>query len=124
MVRTNSTLESVTIFKTEMEKYGQAEPQEYIDFTKSGMIKSNTRRFETIGSLLGMLNTMTANGLPDDYIKQEEAYVRELTLDKQLGCVKKYIDPSKMYFVVVGDAKTQLKDLEKVGLGKPVLMIN
>lgn len=124
MVRTNSTLESVTIFKTEMEKYGQSEPQEYIDFTKSGLIKSNTRRFETIGNLLGMLNTMTANGLPDDYIKQEEAYVRELTLDKQLGCVKKYIDPSKMYFVVVGDAKTQLKDLEKVGLGKPVLMIN
>jgi hypothetical protein len=24
--------------------------------------------------------------------------------------------------VVVGDAKTQLKDLEKVGLGKPVLV--
>jgi hypothetical protein len=27
-----------------------------------------------------------------------------------------------MYYVVVGDAKTQLKDLEKVGFGKPVLI--
>jgi len=35
---------------------------------------------------------------------------------------RKYIDPSRMYYVVVGDAKTQLKPLEKVGLGKPVLM--
>ena len=27
-----------------------------------------------------------------------------------------------MYYVVVGDAKTQLKELEKVGLGKPILV--
>ena len=39
MVRTNSTLESVTIFKTEMEKYRENIPQEYIDFTKSALLK-------------------------------------------------------------------------------------
>ena len=38
-VRTNSTLESVTIFKTEMEKYRKSIPQEYIDFTKSSLLK-------------------------------------------------------------------------------------
>jgi hypothetical protein len=27
-----------------------------------------------------------------------------------------------MYYVVAGDAKTQIKDLEKVGFGKPVLV--
>ena len=58
-VRTNSTLESVTIFKTEMEKYRKDIPQEYIDFTKSSLLKGNALRFETLGSLLGMLNTMT-----------------------------------------------------------------
>jgi zinc protease len=121
-VRTNATLESVYIFKTEMEKYGQSMPQEYIDFTRAGLIKSNARRFETIGSLLGMLNTMTAYNLPKDYIKQEEAFVQGLTPEKQLEFVRKYIDPAKMYYVVVGDAKTQMKDLEKVGLGKPILV--
>ena len=40
-VRTNSTLESVTIFKTEMEKYRKTIPQEYVDFTKSSLIKGN-----------------------------------------------------------------------------------
>ena len=123
-VRTNATLESVNIFKTEMEKYGQSMPQEYIDFTKAGMIKSNARRFETIGNLLGMLNTITSYNLPVDYVKQEEDYVRNLTPEQQLEVVRKYIDPSRMYYVVVGDAKTQLKDLEKVGLGKPVLVKN
>jgi zinc protease len=124
MVRTNSTLESVNIFKTEMEKYRESMPQEYIDFTKSSLLKGNALRFETLGSLAGMLSTMTAYNLPPDYIKQEEAFVKELTVEKNLELAKKYIDPSRMYYVVVGDAKTQLTELEKVGLGKPVLLIN
>ena len=122
MVRTNSTLESVNIFKTEMEKYRETIPQEYIDFTKSALLKSNARNFETLYNLHGMLNTMTAYNLPVDYIKQEEAYIKELTIDKQREVAKKYIDPYRMYYVVVGDAKTQLRELEKVGFGKPVLI--
>jgi zinc protease len=121
-VRTNSTLESVTIFKTEMEKYRDNVPQEYIDFTKSSLMKGNALRFETLGGLLSMLNTMTSYNLPADYIKQEEAFVKGLTVEKELQIVRKYIDPSRMYYVVVGDAKTQLDALEKVGLGKPVLI--
>jgi len=121
-VRTNSTLESVTIFKTEMEKYRENMPQEYIDFTKNALIKSNALRFETIGSLLSMLNIMSSYDLPVDYVKQEEAYVRTLTPEKQLEITRKYIDPTRMYYVVVGDANTQLKELEKVGLGKPILV--
>ncbi len=121
-VRTNSTLESVTIFKTEMEKYRRNIPQEYIDFTKSSLLKNNALRFETLRNLLAMLNTMAAYNLPSDYIKREEAFVRELTIDKQLEYAEKYINPDRMYYVVVGDAKTQLKPLEKIGLGKPVLV--
>jgi len=121
MVRTNSTLESVTIFKTEMEKYRQSIPQEYVDFTKSALLKGNALNFETLGDLLSMLNTMALYGLPADYIKQEEAFIKSLTVEKQLELANKYIDPARMYYVVVGDAKTQLKELEKAGLGKPVL---
>ena len=122
MVRTNSTLESVTIFKNQMEKYRDTIPQEYIDFTKDALIKGNALRFETVNSLLGLLNTIATYGLPADYIKQEEAFVKGLTVEKQLKIVNKYIDPAKMYYVVVGDAKTQLEELEKVGLGKPILV--
>jgi zinc protease len=122
MVRTNSTLESVNIFKTEMEKYRRNIPQEYIDFTKSALLKGNARNFETLGSLLGMLSTISSYNLPTDYIKQEEAFVKGLTVEKELELANKYIDPSKMYYVVVGDAKTQFKELEKVGLGKPILV--
>ncbi len=124
MVRTNSTLESVNIFKDEMVKYRQNIPQEYIDFTKSALLKGNARNFETLGNLLNMLNNMALYDLPADYVKREEAFVKELTADKVLELSKKYIDPSRMYYVVVGDAATQLEDLEKVGFGKPVLVKN
>jgi zinc protease len=120
-VRTNSTLESVTIFKTEMEKYRQAIPQEYVDFTKSSLLKGNALRFETLNGLLGMLNTMTDFNLPADYIKQEEKYIKGLTPERQLQMAKKYIDPARMYYVEVGDAKTQLEPLKEVGLGNTIL---
>jgi len=122
MVRTNSTLESVSIFKAEMEKYRKSVPQEYIDFTKSALIKGNALRFETLNDLLGMLNSIAIFGLPVDYIMKNELFLKGLTIQKQLDLVNKYIDPSKMYYVVVGDAKTQMNELEKVGLGKPILI--
>jgi zinc protease len=122
MVRTNSTLESVTIFKTEMEKYRKTIPQEYIDFTKNALLKGNALRFETINSLMDVLGTMSSYGFKADYIKKEEDFVKALTVEKQLKIINKYIDPAKMYYVVVGDAKTQLDELEKAGLGKPILV--
>jgi len=37
---------------------------------------------------------------------------------------EKYIDPEKMYFLIVGDAETQMDKLENLGLGKPILLNN
>ena len=69
-----------------------------------------------------MLNSIAIFRLPVDYIKKNEAFVKSLIVKEQLKFVNKYIDPAKMYYVVVGDAKTQMNDLEKVGLGKPILI--
>jgi len=124
MVRTNSTLESVTIFRDEMKKFRDSIPQEYVDFTKSALLKGNARNFETLGNLLGMLNNIALYDLPADYVKQDEAFLQGLTPKKIVELARKYIDPARMYYVVVGDAATQLKELEKVGFGKPVLIKN
>ena len=120
-VRSDATFESVRLFKDLMLEYRAGVPQEYVDFTKESLLKANALRFETIGAKLGMLNTMTTYGLPDDYIKQEEDYLRGLTVEQVNETVQKYIDPMRMYYVVVGDAATQLNGLKKVGLGEPIL---
>jgi zinc protease len=67
-----------------------------------------------------MLDEMSSYNLPPDYIKQEEAFIKGLTIDKELELAKKYIDPARMYYVVVGDAKTQMKSLEEIGFGQPI----
>ena len=84
--------------------------------------QGNALQFETQRALMGMLNTMSAYGLPDDYIKQEENYVKQLTVEEVNAIVNKYIDPMKMYYVVAGDAATQLKEMKKLGFGEPVLV--
>jgi zinc protease len=120
--RSTATLESVEIFRDLMTRYREGVAQEDVDFTKNSLLKGNALRFETQRALMGMLNTMSAYNLPDDYIAQEENYVKQLTVDEVNAMVNKYIDPMKMYYVVAGDAATQLKELNKLGFGEPVLL--
>lgn len=121
-VRSNATYESVDIFKGLMEEYRAGIPEEDLDFTKNALIKSNARRFETLRSLLGMLNTMSAYDFPDDYIKNEEEIVKTITLDAHKELAQKYLDPGKMIYLVVGDAASQLESLKEIGFGDPVLI--
>jgi zinc protease len=121
-VRSTATLESVEIFRDLMKKYREGVSQEDVDFTKNALLKGNALRFETQRALIGMLNTMSAYDLPDDYIAQEENYVKNLTVDEVNAEVQKYIDPMKMYYVVAGDAATQMKDLKKLGFGEAQLI--
>ncbi len=121
-VRSDATLESVEIFRDIMSQYRAGVNQEMVDFTKGSLLKANALRFETIDAKLGMLNTMSFFGLPDDYLRQEEAYLRGLTVEQVNETVQKYIDPLKMYYVVAGDAATQMKGLKKAGFGDPVEM--
>jgi zinc protease len=121
-VRSTASLESAEIFRDLMKKYRAGVSQGDVDFTRDALIKGNALQFETHRALLGMLNTMSAYGLPDDYIAREEDYVRSLTIEGVNAMVQKYIDPLRMYYVVAGDATTQLKELKKLGFGEPVLM--
>lgn len=123
-VQSRVTLESVQIFKDSMTKYQEGIPPEDLEFTKNALVKSNTRRFETIGALLGMLNTIASYDLPVDYIKKQEEIAQNMTLDRHKELAQKYINPDKMIYLIVGDAATQMKSLDKLGLGKPILIEN
>jgi zinc protease len=45
-----------------------------------------------------------------------------MTIEEHKVITDKYIIPDKMYYVIVGDAATQLNPLEKIGFGKPILV--
>ncbi len=121
-MRSDATLESINIFKNEMEKYRNGISENDLQFIKDCMIRSNALRFETNNSLVGMLSTMSKYNLPADYIKKDEELMKGMTIEEHKAITNKYIVPDKMYYVIVGDAATQLKQLEKAGLGKPILV--
>jgi zinc protease len=123
-VRSSATEESVQIFKNEIEKYRNGISVDDLEFTKNALIKSNARRFETIGALHGMLTSISAYNLPFDYVKEEEATIKSMSLESHKSLAQKLIQPEHMYYVIVGDAETQLKTLEDIGLGKPILVQN
>ncbi|HOX76373.1 MAG TPA: hypothetical protein PLB27_16760, partial [Bacteroidales bacterium] len=91
-------------------------------FIRNAMIRSNALRFETNQALTDMLSTMSKYSLSDDYIRKEEEVISNITPEEHKTIVQKYIIPGKMYYLVVGDAATQMKPLESVGFGKPVLI--
>ena len=121
-VRTNTTFESVKIFMDELNKYRSGIPEDDLNFTKNALLKSNARRFETLGALRGMLNNIAMYNLPFDYVKKQENIIRNMTLAEHKAIADKYIEPDRMICVVCGDAKTQMNKLKDLGIGSPVLL--
>ncbi len=121
-VRTNTTGESVQIFKDEIARYKEGISAEDLEFTKNALIKSNSRRFETQGALLGMLREMSAYDLAPNYIEDEEATVRNMTLEQHKALSNKYLNESTMAYLVVGDAATQYAQFEKMGFDEVKLL--
>jgi zinc protease len=121
-VRTNTTGESVQIFKDQIAKYKEGVTVEDLEFTKNAMIKSNARRFETQFSLLGMLQEMSSYDLDANYIEKEEETIKNMTLEQHKELANKYLDESKMAYLVVGDAATQFNQFKKMGFDEVKLL--
>jgi len=121
-VRSSATLESMEIFAGEMNKYREGISEEDLAFTKDALIKSNALQFENMRSLLGMLESISMYDLPFDYISKEQEVTKSMTLEEHQKLAQKYILPQQMYYVVVGDAATQLEPLKTLGFGNPVLV--
>jgi len=123
-VRTNITYDAVKLIKEIIEDYPSNFDGEDMEVTRGFMIKSNARKFETLNSKLDMLSEISTFGRDENFIKQREKTVNELTVLDIRELAEKYINPEKMYFLIVGDAETQMDKLEELGLGKPVLLNN
>ncbi|MDB9827810.1 insulinase family protein [Flavobacteriaceae bacterium] len=121
-VRSNVTLESASLIKTILTNYPNTFSKNDLDTSKSFLIKSNARAFETAGSKLGMLSSISSYGLSSDYIRNREQIVQDMTVERIKELANKYVNPENMIWLVVGDAKTQFKRMEELGFGKPILL--
>ncbi len=121
-VQSNATFESVQIFRDEITKYKSGISEEDLKFTQDALLKSNALRFETIGALRGMLSQISRYDLPLDFVKKQETILQNMSLGKHKTLARYYLHPDKMFYLVVGDAKTQMEKLKDLGFGEPILL--
>jgi zinc protease len=121
-VRSNVTLESAQAVKQILEDYPNTFSDKDLETTKSFLIKSNARAFETSRAKLNMLSNMSAYGWESDYVKDRENVVNNMTKAQIKELANKYVNPNKMIWLVVGDAETQLERMKELGYGEPVLL--
>ncbi|MGC6284468.1 MAG: M16 family metallopeptidase [Polaribacter sp.] len=121
-VRSNVTLESSQLVKKILKEYPSTFTDKDLETTKSFLIKSNTRAFETSSAKLRMLTNISEYGMKTDYVKNREAFVKNVTKKEIQDLAKKYVNPEKMIWLIVGDAETQLDRMNQLGYGKPILL--
>ena len=112
------TLEAMQLFKSCISTYGEQFTEQSLVKTKDAMFKDNAAAFEMPDARLDLLSEMTVDGLPVDDLKRQEQLLKRMTLPEAKACIRNWLDYDRMFFVVVGDAASQLDRIRKSGLGE------
>jgi len=129
-IQTRYTKEAIAELLKEINGVRGAVPitQKELDYYKQRLIRLYPAGFETVGGISNQLSNLVVFGLPDSYFNEYIAKVNAVTLDDVNRVAKKYLDPSKMAIVIVGDRKVIEPGLKELGYaitlldaeGKPV----
>ena len=112
------TLEAMQLFKSCISTYGEQFTEQSLVKTKDAMFKENAAAFEMPDARLDLLSEMTVDGLPVDDLKRQEQLLKRMTLPEAKACIRNWLGYDRMFFVVVGDAASQLDRIRKSGLGE------
>ena len=112
------TLEAMQLFKSCISTYGEQFTEQSLVKTKDAMFKENAAAFEMPDARLDLLSEMTVDGLPVDDLKRQEQLLKRMPLPEAKACIRNWLDYDRMFFVVVGDAASQLDRIRKSGLGE------
>ncbi len=119
-VQTAVTKESVVEFLKELRGIRGAIPitPAELEFSKQAIIRGYPRTFETPDQIANRLTPLVIYGLPDSYFNDFIPKIRAVTADDVTRVANKYLDPSKMAILVVGDRKVieaSLRSLDELG---------
>jgi predicted Zn-dependent peptidase len=117
-VQADRTGDSVAAIIADLTSYVGDKPMSQVEYDRAitGSIRSLPGSFETSRALLGAMQSNILYNRPDDYYATIAARYRALTLPQLRSVIASAIDPRKIVWVVVGDAKTVRPQLDKIGL--------
>jgi zinc protease len=122
-IQTVSTKEAVQEFMKELNgiRGGIPVTPNELEVNKQSIIRRFPSGFETVGSISAQLSNLVIYDLPDSYFNDFISKVRAVTIDDVNRVANKYLDPSKMAIVIVGDRKTIEPGLKELGYSITVL---
>jgi zinc protease len=123
-IQTKSTKEAVQEFMKELRGIRGSIPitQAELDVNKQGLIRGFPQGFETVGQIGGQLSNLITYDLPDSYFNDYISKVNAVTLADVNRVANRYLDPSNMAIVIVGDWKAVESGLKD--LGYPITILD
>ncbi len=121
-VRSNVTLESFVLIRDIVKNYGPGFSDEDLETMKEALLRGQALKNETLSDKLGMVSEISSFGFANDYRTQNAKRIDAMTLADFKSLADNYLRPDAMFYLVVGDAKTQLGRLKDLGYGEPVLL--
>ena len=122
-IQTVSTREAIMEFMKELNgiRGGIPVTKAELDVNKQSLIRRFPSGFETVGQISNQLSNLVVYGLSDSYFNEFISKVNAVTSDDVNRVANKYLDPSKMAIVIVGDRKAVEPTLKDLGYPMTVL---
>jgi zinc protease len=118
-VRKSATDTSVAEIMKELKGFQSAGiNDEEFAFTKSSLLNYDALKYEAPYQKAEFLSRVIKYDLPKDYTIKQADILKNISKDDINGLIKKYINPDKMYILVVGNKYVVKDKLEKLGYGK------
>ncbi len=121
--QTGSTKESVSELLREINGMRGDIPvtQAELDTSKTSAINSYPQGFETVGQISGQFSNLVVYGLPDSYFNDYITKINAVTIQDINRVANKYLDPTKMAIVIVGDKAVIEPKLKELGMPISIL---
>lgn len=119
-VRANATGDSLLIIRNMLQEYGPGFSDADVAMTRQKVIKANTLAFESLGSLLNTLRTISRYGRSTRYVEEEQEQLLAMELDEYQTLAADYLAEDRMIYLVVGDKATQFGPVSAFARGNVV----
>jgi zinc protease len=121
-VRANATLPSLQEIEKIFKNYGPEFSDTEKEITQNKIVKESTRTYESASAKLGLLRNISKFGRSKSYIEEDQQTLLSMEVEDFKEVIDKYMDVDDLVFVVVGDAATQLEEVNKFGRGDAILL--
>jgi zinc protease len=123
-VQTDKTKESLAEAVKELRQVVADKPMTAAEIAdaKDRMIKTLAGRWETSAAVAGALGEIVTYGLPDDYYVKYADAVRNTTDAQVNAAAKKFVDPGRLTWVIIGDRAKIEAGIKELKLGEVMLL--